>query len=952
LPNFGEGGMKIKKSPMRSEASPAPTLCARCGSRLGSTGGGDPVCLNCLLRSALGEEDVDPTEVPRRYDQYELMVGDDGEPIELGRGAMGVTYKACDTNLRCEVALKVIHPRFLRDESSRARFLSEARAAAQLRHRNIASVFHLGSDEANYFYAMELVEGETLEERVRRAGPIDYSTALDIALQIARALIATGERRFVHRDVKPSNVMLCTEADGAIVAKLIDFGLVRAIAASSSSAGPAPSHPDRGFVGTPHFASPEQFAGKPTDARSDIYSLGITLWFMLTGNLPFKGTREQIQQQQLSGALPLEQLPRLPRGIVDLLKSMLVAEPAKRPQSPAALKDELNKRIVAIDAAHQQQRRRLAYAGLVAAVLMIVGLSVAYTLRDRRTIVPQEVAPPKSVAVLPFQNLSDPGEANASFADGVHEELLTDLSKIADLKVISRTSVLQYRTGIDRNLREIATALGVSHIVEGTVQRAGNRIRLSAQLIDAKRDTHVWAARYDRLVDDVFTVESEIAKIIAAQLNAQLSPSEKAAIEESPTADLQAFDRYTRGRRLVLDAVSFGRSKEKLTGGIELLNQAVARDPTFVGAYAQLVTAHDTAYLLNIDRSENRRALAAAALDNAVRLKPDGGETHLAKADFLYRCQGDYEGALAELRLAERLLPNNADVLMAVAAIDRRQGRWADSVHKMEKALEFDPENFFLLQQIAIVYERLRHFPEMATMLDRALAIRPDDMSTRMKRGAVEMEWHGDVKPFRDTLHKIISEDPTAAEKLAADALDLALRERNSAEAARLVVTIPRDAKGAGNDVIVFPRAWLDGFVARFCGNTAAAKKSFTAARAEVEKTIRQQPGFGPSYSVLGMIDAALGRKDDAIREGERARELLPASKDSVNDAELTVWLALIYAWTGEKDRAIAQLAATLPIPSDLNYGTLRLDPLWDPLRGDQRFEQLVTESEKPLAIK
>src|SRR5262249_10979067 len=264
---------------------------------------------------------------------------------------------AFDTNLRCEVALKVIHPRYLADESSQARFLSEARAAAQLRHRNIASVFHLGSNRGDYFYAMELVEGQTIEEWIHRKGPIDWPIALDIALQITRALIATGTRQFVHRDVKPSNVMLCSEADGVIVAKLIDFGLVREITGQSSSASGGPVR--TGFIGTPHFASPEQFAGATTDARSDIFSLGVTLWFMLTGKLPFDGTRDEIRQKQLRGGLPLDQLKAIPRTVVDLIKRMLEADPAKRPQSADALKDQLNNCISAIDAAKQKQRHLL-----------------------------------------------------------------------------------------------------------------------------------------------------------------------------------------------------------------------------------------------------------------------------------------------------------------------------------------------------------------------------------------------------------------------------------------------------------------------------------------------------------------------------------------------------------------------------------------------------------------
>src|SRR6516225_7437089 len=384
------------------------SVCARCGSQFSSIDEVETFCATCLLHTALVDDDARHAARPDRFDQYELMTGDDGKPIELGRGAMGVTYKAFDTNLRCEVALKVIHPRYLADESSRARFLSEARAAAQLRHRNIASVFHLGSERDEYFYAMELVDGETIDAWVRHKGPLDCATALEVTLQITRALIATGGRRFVHRDIKPSNIMLCTEADGTVVAKLIDFGLVRAIADQTVTGNTAPTRD--GFIGTPHFASPEQFAGQPTDARSDIYSLGVTLWFMLTARLPFDGTREEILQQQLSGMLPVHQLKGIPRNVVELIKRMLEPDLAKRTQSPAALKEKLDRCIGTIGRTKDTLHRRFTYGALAA--LIVAGLIGASYILPRKFIPNPvgETPPSKSIAVLPFENLSDEKE--------------------------------------------------------------------------------------------------------------------------------------------------------------------------------------------------------------------------------------------------------------------------------------------------------------------------------------------------------------------------------------------------------------------------------------------------------------------------------------------------------------------------------------------------------------
>jgi TolB-like protein len=466
------------KTIQRPESRPSTIICAQCGSQFSSIDDTETFCATCLLHTALSDEDVDYTPRPHQFDQYELITDNNGAPVEVGRGAMGVTYKALDTNLRCEVALKVIHPRYLADKPSRARFLSEARAAAQLRHRNIASVFHLGSERGEYFYAMELVYGETIEDRVHREGPIDCPIALDIASQITRALIATGTRQFVHRDVKPSNVMLCSEADGVIVAKLIDFGLVRDITDQSSSGSPVRT----GFVGTPHYASPEQFAGERTDARSDIFSLGVTLWFMLTGNVPFDGTREEIQRQQLSGVLPLEHLKGISRTVVDLIKRMLQTDPAKRPQSPAVLKEQLHKCIAAIDAAKQKQRLRFAYSALAAVAIVIAALGASYILQRKPvTNAASEIAAEKSIAVLPFANLLEESDG-AYIADGMRVQIVARLGKIPNLKVVSGSSAQRYENA-PKNPAQVAADLGVADLLEGSVRKLGEKFQIAVRLV-------------------------------------------------------------------------------------------------------------------------------------------------------------------------------------------------------------------------------------------------------------------------------------------------------------------------------------------------------------------------------------------------------------------------------------------------------------------------------------
>src|SRR5216684_3501071 len=547
-------------------------------------------------------------------------------------------------------------------------------------------------------------------------------------------------------------------------------------------------------------------------------------------------------------------------------------------------------------------------------------------------------APEKSIAVLPFENLSADPE-NAFFADGVQDEILTDLAKIADLKVISRTSVMQYKTNPKRNLREIANALGVTHVVEGSVQRTGNRVRMRAQLIDARTDMHLWAEQYDRDLADVFAIQSEIAKRIADQLQAKISPSERAAIEKAPTTDLAAFDLYVRARTLLASSTYTGGKQNRLEAA-RLFDQAIRQDPTFFLAYCQLARVHSEIYLLGMDHTPARLALAETALRGAQRLRRDAPETHLTLAYYLYCGYLDYDRAGQELEIAKQALPNEPLVFELVGYIDRRRGRWEDSTRNLGHALELDPLNFDFLQQVALGYWKLRDFPRVAATLDRALMLKPNDAGVREKRAAVELDWRANTKPLHKTLEAITTEKPALAISLADDLFDLALCERDYAAADRALATMP--SEGGGLEGFSFPKTWYQGLAARGRNDIAAARNAFSQAYAEVDKVVREQPDYAEPLCVLGLIDAGLGRKEEAIREGLHAVELLPATKDAINGALLIKYLAVIYAWTGEKDRALEQLGVVTRIPSDVNYGQLKLHPYWDPLRRDPRFEKIV----------
>jgi TolB-like protein/Tfp pilus assembly protein PilF len=546
--------------------------------------------------------------------------------------------------------------------------------------------------------------------------------------------------------------------------------------------------------------------------------------------------------------------------------------------------------------------------------------------------------PEKSIAVLPFENLSAEKE-NAYFADGVQDEILTLLAKLADLKIISRVSVMQYKSGVARNLREVGQQLGVANVVEGSVQRSGNRVRVNAQLVDTRTDRQIWGQTYDRDLADVFAIQSEIAKAIAEQLQAKLSPREENAIERPPTDDIAAFDLYTRAKNLLLIGLS-STMKANLLQAAVLLNQAVARDPSFFRAHCQLAYAHDALYFLGFDHTAARLALAEAAVQAATRLRPDAGETHLSRAQNLYWGYLDYDGALAELEVARQTLPNDSRVFELKGLILRRQGRWEESTRNLEHAIDLDPRNFFTLQQIAISYGVLRRYDVQTSVLDRALTIEPNDVVTKVARASIEFHSKADSQPLHQTIDSVRATNPAAVPSIADAWLSCALAERDVAAA--------KNALNAFGEIpltdyaVHLNRPLIEGVIARMTKDDGKARAAFTAARAQQEKAVQAQPNYGPALCALGLIDAGLGRNEEALREGRRAVELLPVEKDALNGPLMIQYLAMIAAWGGNKDLACEQLAIAIRPPSTISYGQLKLLPHWDPLRSDPRFDKIV----------
>jgi serine/threonine protein kinase/Flp pilus assembly protein TadD len=918
-----------------------PVGCPKCGS---ASRVGRSLCLSCLLLEGVGAEvhndetledvlsEIDVPDADWRLGNYQILE-------EIGRGGMGVIYRARQRHSRRIVALKRILSYHADSQETLARFRREAQAVASLDHPNVLHIYEVGeSEEGLPFFSMKFAGGGSLLE----AAPALRSEprrAVALMAKVARAVQYAHGQGILHRDLKPGNILL----DGHGEPLVSDFGLAKWLDSTSHLTQTLT------IFGTPGYIAPEQVsgpAGKLTPA-ADIYSLGAILFDLLTGRPPFLGEHalKVIQQASEKAAPKLRTLvPTFDRDLETICAKCLEREPNARYRSAGDLAEDLERwleghPIVARPVLPpvriwRWSRRNPIVAGM-SALLLALGTIVGAMIWNSEMASP----PARSgIAVLPFESLSANGE-NTFFADSIQDGILTKLARVSDLKVVSRTSVLPYRGA--RSAQQIGKALNVSHVLEGSVRRNAGKFFVNVQLVDTRTDSNVWAENYDSDLNGVFAIQSEIAKKVAAQLEAKVSSVEKAAIAEPPTTDFVAYDLYLRAADLI-NGISFSsRAKQDLLEAVQLLDQAVARDHSFFTAYYQLAGAHDRMYFLGYDHTDGRLKLAETAVQSIRSLRPDSGEAHLALAQHLYWAYGDYDRAQNELVTARRTLPNESRIPLLAGYIYRRQGHWEKSLEEMKQALELDPRNFSVLQQISLTYQHLHRYEEMAASLDRALTITPKDIPSRVRRALVDLESRANPKPLHTTIETILAEDPTAAPLLVDQWLDLALRERDPDATERALAAISTD--GCYDENIPFPNGWCGGLAARFHGDEMAARAAFTNARKELGQTVREQPDYAAALCALGVIDAALGNKEDAIREGERAVKLMPVSKSAVEGPMLIQYLAVIYAWTGDKDRAIERLAEAAKLPgSQVSYGHLRLNPLWDPLREDPRFEAIV----------
>jgi serine/threonine protein kinase/tetratricopeptide (TPR) repeat protein len=878
-----------------------------------------------------GEKDLPSKEMSREFGDYELLE-------EIGRGGQGVVFRAWQRSLSRTVAVKIIGVGQFATNAHLKRLRREAEAAAKLNHPGIVPIYEVGERDGTNYFSMRFVEGDRLDELVNH-GPVSPRRAAELIAKVARTVHYAHEHGILHRDVKPGNILL--DADGE--PHLTDFGLARLVEHGSTVTG------SMEIMGTPSYMAPEQAVGNNAgvSTATDIYGLGAVLYELLTGHPPFAGRTTYETIHLLLDSEPREPRlwnPKIDRDLSVVCLKCLEKNPKNRYSSAFELAEDLErwlwhepicaKRSGFFTYGRKWIQRNPTLAALIMlSVILAAGLGAMIWQRES---IRQIGA---GIAVLPFENLSDDKE-DAFFADGVQDDVLTKLAKIAGLKVISRTSVMGYRG--KRDVRQIGRSLGVSHVLEGTARRSGGKVHVNTQLVDTRTDTGVWADQYERDLKQAFAIPSEIAQKVAEKLHAKISTAEKQDIERKPTVDLTAFELYAQARILLSAPIFSATGDANLLRAIDLLNQAVTRDPAFFQAYCQLAYAHDLLYFLGHDRTPERLAKAEAAIQAASQLFPDAGETHLARAENLYRGYLNYADALAQLEVAARTLPNDPRVSELVGYIKRRQGRWGDAIQDLERAADLDPRNVFTLEQLALSYQLLRRYAKGESVLDRILTIEPNNLEVRAARAFVELDWKADTRPLHRLIEEIRTTNPNATSTIANYWLFCALAERDAAGARDALVAAGNNPITLANENVVFNRHLAEGIIARMTKDDAEERSALADARAEQEKIIEAQPNYGPAFCVLGLIDAGLGRKEEATREGRRAAELLPLEKDAVGGAEVLKYLTVIAAWVDDKDLAFEQLALVTDRPSSISYGQLKLLPFWDSLQADPRFEKVI----------
>src|SRR5437867_4285464 len=881
----------------------------------------------------------------------------------IGVGGMGQVYLARDERLGRKVALKFLPERLTPNNSQLSRFKSEARAASALNHPNILTVYEIGTEGNRHFIATEFIEGVTLRATLAR-GRMSVHAALEVAVQVASALAAAHETGVVHRDIKPENIMI--RPDGYV--KVLDFGLAKLTEQKSASDDQGltvtnTQHTQVGLVlGTPRYMSPEQARGQPADARSDIWSLGAVIYEMVGGVPAFSGATPSdcIASILKTEALPLSRVaPAAPPELQSVLHKALRKNRDERYQTIADMLADLRSLKEKLERAASAPKIQPAtlWTAAVSAIVLI-GIATLFFARYRSLPVAARASsspvadgtalsapaniPEKSIAVLPFENRShDPD--NAYFADAIQDEILTRLSKIADLKVISRTSTQHYKT-VPANVPDIAKQLGVADVLEGSVQKSGDTVRVNVQLIKAANDAHVWADTFDRKLTDILSVESDVAKAIADQLRAKLTGREEQVIAAKSTDNHAAYDAYLRGLAYTLKTAD---TPANALAAQKYLREAVRLDPKFALGWA-LLSYVDAASYRNqaLQPTVALREEARQAAETALTLQPNLGEALHAKGYYHYACLKDYETAVRYFEQARQLLPNSSRILESLAYLERRRGKWDRSELYFKEAEKLDPRDVYLLTQHASTYICLRRFPEALRKLDQVLDITPDDVDTLAYKAAIAQA-EGDL-PRAAALLAPLHPNEDNLDALVTQVYQAILERRPAPVIPRLkeMLAKPDPTLGYSNGELRFFLGWAQ----EVAGDHAAAQGSWRQARSELEPLLKEQPENYYLIGDLALFNMSLGDKAAALALSERAMAANPIEKHHLTCPIPIEILARVAARMGEPDRAIVALRKLLSIPGagafpagPLTPALLRLDPMFDPLRNDPRFQKLAS---------
>jgi serine/threonine protein kinase/Tfp pilus assembly protein PilF len=909
------------------------TLCDICGSSL-EVDMPSGFCPGCLLATALDSPDVPSSG--SRIEDYELL-------DEIARGGMGIVYRAQQSTPSRIVALKMILPVHLRSSGAVNRFRTEAEAAASLDHECILPIYSVGEQDGTPFYSMKFAEGGPLSARIKNYRTKPHETATLIA-KLARAIAYAHERGILHRDLKPGNILF----DGAGKPYVSDFGLAKWLQRECDLTQTL------AILGTPFYMAPEQAADSRTvGAAADVYSLGAILYQMLTGHPPVSG--ETPMEVLRCAAEQAPRRPRLtnhdvPRDLETICLKCLEKEPASRYSSAVALAEDLERfctgRTIQARPAGlttrmwRWTRRNPAIAGLVVALVGLFSLS-GILLREH---VPR---PSNDLAVLPFENLSADPE-NAYFADGIQQEILNRLSKIADLKVISRASTQRYESK-PRNLAEIAKELGVENVLEGSVRKSGDQVRVDVQLIQARTGFQLWAETYDRSLTDVFAVEGEIAKRIAESLQGKISGHEEQSLVVKPTSNSEAYDAYLRGLAFEVRShvPSWSSSADLVWKAIGFYERAVQLDPKFAVAWARLSRLDSFLSFNPFDPvSAARREPAKRALENAQGIERNSADATLALGYYQYWVLRDYGRAKTTFGRLNKSLPGSSEVPTALGLINRREGNWDQSIAWFEQALTLDPRNVELIITAAETYGMHRRFETALRLYDRALDIMPNDPDVMAGKASI-YQAQGNLSEAASLLSEVSAETP-AEETFHIKITQLRL-ERNYAQAIRLLqARQARFHSKSQYEKALYP-IWL-AFMQRVAGDLAGAKATAEEMRENLDALSRDPPDKVVFAAALSQFYAAKGEKDPALKAAEQAIAALPNPKEGVTKPSLEQNLAVIQTIFGENSRAISILTHLLqtsygtwlydPVP--ITPSLLKLDPLWDPLRNDPHFQRLL----------